>query len=50
MSKRNRLIVLSAIVIVAVGSVMYVTTKDTTPLREQGLVGPKGPAPTNVRR
>jgi len=49
-SKRIRLTILSAVVLVVVGGVAFFATRDSTASREQGLVGPKGPPPNNVRR
>ncbi len=46
MSKRSRYAILIGAVVAIVGVVVYLATRDSSPPREQGLVGPKGPPPT----
>jgi hypothetical protein len=45
MSKSRRYAVLIGAIVVIVGVVVYVATRDSTPPREQGLIGPSGPPP-----
>lgn len=48
MSSKVRYALLIGVVTLIVGGVVYLATRDTTPAREQGLVGPKGPPPPKV--
>jgi hypothetical protein len=48
MSKSRRYAALIGAVVAIVGVVVFIATRDSTPPREQGLIGPSGPPPTKA--